>query len=125
MSIQHLQGLLQTTAFKIFECNFIHCVKFCFLIQFNYMRQELSSYVYKIVGAPRNPDLFGTLDITITVLKKRKNVPIQLLYDMTHRSDQIQSCTHPYIHTHKLHYMHLSRIGAAVMKQSAEFNLLS
>lgn len=67
MSTQHLQGLLQTTAFKIFECNFIHSVKFCFLIQFNYVRQKLSSCVDKAVRAPRNPDLFGTLDITVTV----------------------------------------------------------
>lgn len=73
--VQHLQILVQTIAFKISECNFIRSLKFCFLIWFiNDMRQKLSSCVYKVASAPRNPDLFGTLDLTKS-LKKRKNLP--------------------------------------------------
>lgn len=90
-SIQHLQSLVQTIAFKISECNFICSLKFCFLIWFiNDTRQKLSSCVYKVASAPRNPDLFGTLDI-IKSLKKIKNLPKQLLSNTIHRSDQIQS----------------------------------
>lgn len=59
--MQHLQALVETIVFKIFEYNFIHKLKFCFLIQFSYKRKKLPSCVYKIAGAPKNPDLFGTL----------------------------------------------------------------
>lgn len=37
------------------------------------MRQKVSSCVYKVVSALRNPDLLGTLDITKSLKKEKES----------------------------------------------------
>lgn len=76
-SMQPLQSLAQPTAFRISKCNFIHGLKFCFLIWFvNGARQELPSCVYQVASAARNPDLFGTLGRSKSLKKEEESTKI-------------------------------------------------
>lgn len=76
-SMQHLQSLAQLTAFRISKCSFIPGLKFCFLIWFaNDARQDLSSCVYQVASAARNPDLFGTLGRTKSLKKEEESTKI-------------------------------------------------
>lgn len=73
-SPRHWQSLVQTIAFEISERNFIHSLKFCFLIWFiNDMRQKLSSCAYKVASAPRNPDVIWDAGYK-QVFKKRERI---------------------------------------------------
>lgn len=76
-SMQPLQSLAQPTAFRISKCNFVHGLKFCFLIWFvNGARQDLPSCVYQVASAARNPDVFGTLGRSKSLKKEEESTKI-------------------------------------------------
>lgn len=82
------------------------------------MRQKLSSCVYKVASAPRNPDLFGTLDITKTLKKEKESTKTTVFQ----RDPQIRPNSILDMYTLITYVTHLNTPAVVIIKPSAEFD---
>lgn len=82
------------------------------------MRQKLSSCVYKVASAPRNPDLFGTLDITKTLKKEKESTKTTVFQ----RDPQIRPNSILDMYTLITYVTHHNTPAVVIIKPSAEFD---